>query len=120
MYNKAVLIGNLGRDPEVRYLPSGSAVCEFNVATTRRKGAGENAQNVTDWHNITVFGKTAENCGQYLKKGSRVMVEGPIVTESWEGNDGKKHYKTKILANIVKFLDKREAASERDDEPVPF
>jgi single-strand DNA-binding protein len=104
--NKVLLIGNLGRDPEVRYLPSGNPVANFSIATsenyTDRNGT---KQERTDWHNIVVYGKQAELCGQYLKKGRQVFVEGRISYRNYEAKDGSgKRYVTDIVAQRVQFL----------------
>ncbi len=104
--NKAILIGNLGRDPEIRYLPSGQPVASFSIATTEtfndRSGA---RQERTDWHNITVWGKQAELCSQYLKKGRQVYIEGRISNRQYEAKDGSgKRYRTEIVAQRVQFL----------------
>lgn len=101
--NKAMIFGNLTRDPELKSLPSGMQVCSFSLATNRvyndRDG---NRQENTDYHNITVFGKQAENCAKYLTKGSSAYVEGRLQTRSWE-TDGVKHYRTEIIAERVQF-----------------
>jgi len=135
--NKVILIGNLGRDPEVRYIPSGQALAKFSVATkdtfTDRAGA---KQERTDWHNVVVWGKQAENCGQYLKKGSQVYIEGRISTRAVEAKDGSgKRYYTDIVAQRVQFLGRPGAGPEEpsesasgggespppmDDEDIPF
>lgn len=121
--NKAILVGNLGRDPEVRYLPSGQPVASFTVATsdsyTDRNGA---RQERTDWHNIVVFGKQAELCAQYLKKGRQVYIEGRISTRQWEAKDGSgKRSRTEIVAQRVQFLGGRGApgAAEEPSEMAP-
>ena len=104
-YNLAILLGRLGKDPEVRFLPDGKAVCTFSLATSRVwKDKSGVKQEETCWHNIVAFGKTAETCGQYLKKGSKVLIDGDIRYESYEKN-GEKKYITKIHAQTVKFLD---------------
>jgi single-strand DNA-binding protein len=110
--NKVLLIGNLGRDPEVRYLPSGNPVANFSIATsenyTDRNGT---KQDRTDWHNIVVYGKQAELCGQYLKKGRQVFVEGRISYRNYEAKDGSgKRYVTDIVAQRVQFLGGRAGA----------
>lgn len=101
--NKAMIYGNLTRDPELKALPSGMNVCSFSLATNRvyndRDG---NRQENTDYHNITVFGKQAENCAKYLTKGSSAYVEGRLQTRSWE-KDGQKHYRTEVIADRVQF-----------------
>ena len=118
--NKVLLIGNLGRDPEVRYLPSGNPVANFSIATsenyTDRNGA---KQERTDWHNIVVYGKQAELCGQYLKKGRQVFVEGRIAYRNYEAKDGSgKRYVTDIVAQRVQFLGGRAGAGA--DEVADF
>src|SRR3989344_3630638 len=101
--NKAIVFGNLTRDPELRALPSGAQVCSFSIATNRTyKKADGTKQEEVEFHNIVVFGRQAENCAQYLKKGSTAYVEGRIKTRSWE-KDGVKHYKTEINADTVQF-----------------
>ncbi len=102
--NKAIIIGNLTRDPEIKALPSGIQVCSFSVATNRvwkdKNGA---KQESVDFHNIVVFGRQAETAGQYLKKGQSVLVEGRIQTRSWDDKDGQKKYRTEIVADRVQF-----------------
>ncbi|MEI6271388.1 MAG: single-stranded DNA-binding protein [Chloroflexota bacterium] len=102
--NKAIIIGNLTRDPELKSLPSGMQVTSFSLATNRvwkdKNGA---KQESTDYHNIVVFGRQAETANQYLKKGASVLVEGRIQTRSWDGQDGKKQYRTEIVADRVQF-----------------
>ena len=102
--NKALIIGNLTRDPELKALPSGMNVTSFSVATNRvwkdSKGA---KQEATDYHNIVVFGRQAETAAQYLKKGSNVLIEGRMQTRSWDGQDGKKQYRTEVVADRVQF-----------------
>jgi single-strand DNA-binding protein len=103
--NKAILIGNLGKDPELKYLPSGQAVANFSLATTeRRTDKNGQRQDHTEWHNIVVYGKTAEVVNQYLKKGRSAYIEGRITTRSWDDRDGNKKYRTEIIANTVQFL----------------
>jgi single-strand DNA-binding protein len=103
--NKVILIGNLGKDPELRYTPGGQPVATFSLATTERR-TDKNGQRkeTTEWHNIVVFGKTAEIVNQYLKKGRSCYLEGKITTRSWDDRDGNKKYKTEIIANTVQFL----------------
>jgi len=118
--NKVLLIGNLGRDPEVRYLPSGNPVANFSIATsenfTDRNGT---KQERTDWHNIVVYGKQAELCGQYLKKGRQVFVEGRVSYRNYEAKDGSgKRYVTEIVAQRVQFLGGRAGAGA--EEPGDF
>lgn len=104
--NTAILIGRLGHDPEVRYTASGTAVCNFNMATEERwTDQGGEKQKRTDWHRIVSWRKTAENVGEYLHKGSRVGVTGKLRTREWEDRDGVKRYVTEIIAAFVEFLD---------------
>ncbi len=102
--NKAIIIGNLTRDPEVRAMPSGQKVTSMSIATNRVwKDKDGNKQEGTEYHNIVVFGKQAESCGQYLKKGQTVLVEGRMQTRSWDAADGTKKYKTEVVADRVQF-----------------
>jgi len=102
--NKAMVFGNLTRDPELRALPSGGQVCSFGLATNRvYKKADGTKQEEVEFHNIVMFGKLAELCGQYLKKGSSAYIEGRIKTRSWENEGAGKQYKTEIIADTVQF-----------------
>ena len=110
-FNKAIIIGNLTRDPELRALPSGVKVCTFAVATNRVwKDKNGMKQEDTQYHNAVVFGTQAENVGQYLRKGSSVLVEGRLQTRSWDAADGKKQYRTEIVADRVQFGPKNASA----------
>lgn len=105
--NKVMLIGHLGKDPELSYTPSGTAVCKFSIATDESyKGDDGNVVPRTEWHNITAWRKLGEICAQYLKKGSKVYLEGKIQTDSYE-KDGKKNYFTKIVINEMVMLDSK-------------
>ncbi len=124
MINKAIIIGNLGADPEVRYTQSGTAVATFNVATKERwKGQDGQMQEQTEWHRIVAWGRLAEICGEYLSKGSKVYVEGRIQTRSWDDRDGNKRYTTEIVAKEMKMLDPKGATASSgggyDEEPPP-
>ena len=102
--NKAIIYGNLTRDPEMKSLPSGASVTTFSVATNRVWNDKEGAkQEQTDFHNIVVFGRQAETVNQYLKKGSGALVEGRIQTRSWDAEDGSKRYRTEIVADRIQF-----------------
>lgn len=104
--NKAILIGNLGRDPEIRYSPSGAAVANVNIATTdswKDKQSGEQ-QERTEWHRVVFFGRLAEIVGEYLKKGSQVYVEGRIQTRKWQDKEGNDRFTTEIVANDMQML----------------
>ena len=106
--NKVMLIGNLGQKPELRQTNSNLAVTRLSVATTeRRKGADGNWANHTEWHNVTVFGKQAENCVQFLDKGRQVYVEGRMSTRKWQDKDGNDRKTTEVVANDVRFLSNR-------------
>jgi len=104
--NKAILIGNLGKDPEIRYLPNGDQVCNITLATSEKykdKSTGEAKEN-TEWHRVVFFGKLAEVCGQYLQKGKKIYVEGRIRTNKWQDKDGNDRYTTEIVGNEMKML----------------
>lgn len=118
--NKAILIGQLGRDPELRYSPSGTAIATFSLATTERSTSRDgNRQERTEWHNIVVFNKQAELVNQYLKKGRMAYIEGRIQTRSWEDRDGNKKYRTEIVANTIQFLDRRGNGQSEYTPPEP-
>lgn len=102
--NKAIIIGNLTRDPELKALPNGTSVTSFSVATNRVwKDKNNDKQEAVDYHNIIVFGRQADSCAQWLKKGSSVLVEGRLQTRSWEDKEGKKLYKTEIVSESIQF-----------------
>ena len=106
--NKVILVGNLGRDPELRYTQGGSAVTNFTLATNEKWRDKEgNNQERTEWHRIVVWGRSAENCAQYLQKGSSVFVDGRLQTREWEDKDGNKRSTTEINAMSVQFLSSR-------------
>ncbi len=106
--NKVILIGNLGRDPEIRYMPSGDAVANLRIATTDKfKDKSGEQQEVTEWHSVAFFGKQAEICGQYLKKGSQVYVEGSLRTRKWQDKDGNDRYTTEIRGDRMQMLGSR-------------
>ncbi|MBN1577323.1 MAG: single-stranded DNA-binding protein [Chitinispirillaceae bacterium] len=103
--NKVILIGNLGKDPELRYTPGGQPVASFSLATTERwNDRNGQRQDRTEWHNIVAWGKLGELVNQYLKKGRSAYIEGRITTRSWDDKDGNKRYKTEIVANQIQFL----------------
>jgi len=106
--NKAMIIGRLGQDPEVRYTQSNTAVATMSVATSERyKDRNGEQQENTEWHRVVAWGRTAEICQEYLKKGSLVYFEGPIQTRQWEDKDGQKRYTTEIKALTMQMLDSR-------------
>jgi single-strand DNA-binding protein len=118
--NKVIIVGNVGRDPETRYMPSGDAVTNISVATSDRykdKQTGEMKEN-TEWHRIAFFGKLAEIAGQYLKKGSQVYVEGRLRTRKWTDQSGQEKYSTEIIADSMQMLGARMAGSgDAGDRP---
>lgn len=115
--NKALIIGNLTRDPELRALPSGAQVASVSVATNRVwKDQNGAKQESTDYHNVVVFGRQAETVAQFLKKGSSVLVEGRMQTRSWDGQDGKKQYRTEIVADRVQFGNRPGGAGQGSSE----
>jgi len=120
--NKAILIGNLGKDPELRYTPSGQAVASFSIATTRKWRDKEGqSQEQTEWHNIIVWGKQAENANEYLQKGRSVYIEGRIQNRSYEDKDGNKRYISEVVAQTVQSLgskgDKSNATEQSQKPP---
>ncbi len=108
--NKVVLVGNLGKDPEMRYMPNGNAVANFSIATTeswKNKQTGE-YENQTEWHNLTVYGKFGEMCGQYLKKGAKIYCEGKLKTRKWQDKTtGQDKYATDIIVSEIQMMDGR-------------
>ena len=110
--NKVILVGNLGKDPEIKYMPNGNAVANVTLATSetwKDKNTGEQ-QEKTEWHRVVFFGKLAEIVGQYLKKGSKVYVEGKLQTRKWQGQDGQDRYTTEVVVDIggtMQMLDSR-------------
>ncbi len=109
MLNKVTLIGNLGADPEIRYMPTGGAVANISIATTMRwkdKQTGERKEN-TEWHRVVFFNRLAEIAGEYLRKGSQVYIEGRLQTRKWQGQDGQDRYTTEIVANEMHMLGSR-------------
>ncbi|MCI0530171.1 MAG: single-stranded DNA-binding protein [Nitrospira sp.] len=115
-YNKVILIGNLTKDPEIRYTPNGTAVASFRLAVNRRYKQGEEFKEEVCYIDIVVFGKQAENCGQYLNKGSGVIVEGRLQERRWDTEDGQKRSKHEVVAQTVRFLPKRQEAQVMTDK----
>jgi len=118
--NQVMIIGNVGKDPEMRFTPDGKPVTGFNVACNSKYGEKE----TTEWFTVVAWNKLAETCNQFLSKGQQVFVEGRLQTRSWEGDDGTKHYKTEVIANKVLFLGARKEREEKEDieepEDIPF
>lgn len=129
--NKVILIGRLGADPQLRYTPNGSAVANLRIATNEPwidSQTGER-QMRTEWHRIVAWKRLAEICGEYLKKGSQVYIEGRLQTRSWEGQDGVKRFSTEVVANRMQILDRKgepvsssetETSKEGEEEDLPF
>ncbi|MEJ2406761.1 MAG: single-stranded DNA-binding protein [Candidatus Thiodiazotropha sp.] len=119
--NKVILIGNLGKDPETRYMPSGGAVTNVTLATSetwKDKNSGEQ-QERTEWHRVVFFNRLGEIAGEYLRKGSKVYVEGSLRTRKWQGQDGQDRYTTEIVASEMQMLDSRGGGSASFDAPQP-
>ena len=114
--NKVMIIGNVGRDPEMRYTPGGSAVTSFSVAVSRRWTTPENeVRDETEWFNVVAWNKLAETCNSLITKGRKVYIEGRLQTRSWEGTDGQKKYRTEVIASTMLLLDSR----PREGGPAP-
>jgi single-strand DNA-binding protein len=119
--NKVIIVGNLGADPETKYLPSGDAVTNIRVATTDKwkdKTSGE-MKEATEWHRIAFFGRLATIAGEYLKKGSQVYVEGSLRTRKWQDKDGQDRYSTEIRADVMQMLGRREGGGEPREARSP-
>jgi len=117
--NKVTLIGNLGKDPEVRYTQGGTAVCNMRIGVTERRKEGDSWKDQTEWFTIISFGKTAENAGRFLKKGRQVFVEGRLQTRSWEDKEGQTRYTTEVVANQMIFLGGGRESSDNSDYTSP-
>ncbi|APG27750.1 single-stranded DNA-binding protein [Syntrophotalea acetylenivorans] len=122
--NKVILVGNLGKDPELRYTASGTAVCNFSIATTESyKDRDGNRQEKTEWHNIVVWRQLAEICGKYLAKGKQIYIEGKLQTRKWEDRDGNPRYTTEIVADQMQMLgragDDNSAGPRREPRQEP-
>jgi single-strand DNA-binding protein len=119
--NKVILIGNLGRDPEIRYMPNGGAVANLALATSevwKDKNTGEQ-QEKTEWHRVVLFRRLAEIAGEYLKKGSKVYIEGKLQTRKWQDNQGQDRYTTEIIGNELQMLDSRGAGGSNNFSSAP-
>jgi len=122
--NKVVLVGNLGKDPEIRYMPNGSAVANLTLATTeswKDKQTGER-KDKTEWHRLTVFNRLGEMCGEFLKKGAKIYVEGKLQTRKWQGQDGQDRYTTEIVVDEIQMMDARQntaSAQGQSQRPAP-
>ena len=110
MFNKIILIGNLTRDPEMRYTPQGTSVCKFGIAVNRKYRQAEEMKEEVTFINVVVFGKQADTCGQYLNKGSSVLVEGRLQENRWETDEGQKRSRHEVVAQTVRFLSRKQSA----------
>lgn len=123
-FNRVILLGNLTRDPEVRYTPGGTAVASFALAVNRRYKQGDETKDEVSYIDIVVFGKTAENCGQYINKGDAILVEGRIQQRRWDDKEtGQKRSKVEVVAQTVNFMPKRSGqtgqGAKQEHEPLP-
>jgi single-strand DNA-binding protein len=119
--NKVILIGNLGRDPELRYMPSGDAIANLRVATTDTwKDKNGDKQEATEWHTVVFFGKQAEICGQYLKKGSQIYVEGSLRTRKWQDKEGNDRYSTEVRGDRMQMLGSRGGGGSAEYDSPPM
>jgi single-strand DNA-binding protein len=124
--NKVMLIGNLGKDPEMRYTANGSAVTTFSLAVNRSFGGENERREETEWFTIVAWTRLAEIVGTYLQKGQKVYVEGRLQTRSWDGPDGQKRYRTEVVANQILFLERPQGTSipdvpgDIDPDDIPF
>ena len=119
--NKVILLGNLGRDPEIRYTPNGSAVCNLALATSRNwkdKTSGEKMEE-TEWHRVVLYDRQAEIAGEYLKKGRPVYIEGRLKTRKWQDKEGRDQYTTEIICDSMQLLGNREMGGN-DESPAPY
>ncbi len=118
--NKVILMGNLGKDPEVRFMPNGEAVCNFSIATSFSwKDKNGEKQERTEWHNIVMYRKLAENAGEYLKKGRPVFIEGRLQTRKWQTKEGQDRYTTEIIAESMKLLGGRDSSEQSSSNSSP-
>ena len=118
--NKVMIIGNVGKDPEMRYTPNGNPVTSFSIAANRRWTTPEGeTREETEWFNVVTWNKLAETANQYVTKGKKVYIEGRLHTRSWEGQDGQKHYRTEVIANTMILLDSRPKPTALPEESFP-
>jgi single-strand DNA-binding protein len=119
--NKVMVIGNLGRDPELRFTAAGQAVSNFSIAVNRRWKTSDGEQREgTEWFNIVAWGNLAEICGQYLRKGSKVYIEGRLQSRKWEDDQGQERWRTEVVARDMLMLDGRREEQEDDSDEIPF
>ena len=119
MFNKITIIGNVGRDPEMTYTPNGKALTKFSIASNRRYTSGGERKEEVDWFNVTAFGRLAEVVSEYVKKGSKLYVEGRFHSNSWEGKDGVTRTSNEIMANEVVFLDPPGETGDGEAKKLP-
>lgn len=113
-FSRVILVGNLGRDPEMRYTPQGTPVTNFSIAVSRRRGSGDSAQEETDWYRVAVFGRQAEVADQYLKRGMKVLVDGRLSIRTYTGNDGAERTSVEVTADNFQILTPRDDAGGGD------
>jgi len=119
MVNQIVLIGRLGTDPEFKYLPSGTSVTNFSLATSEKYKKNGEMQEVTTWHRVVAYGRLAEVSSNYLRKGSLAFVQGKLRNNSWEDNEGKKHSDYRVVVEKIAFLDPKKVHERSPDESIP-
>lgn len=117
-FNKVILMGNLTKDPEVRYTPKGNPVASFRIAVNHRYKQGDEVKDEVCFIDVVVFGKQAESCGQYLAKGRGVIVDGRLQERRWETEDGQKHSKYEVVAQSVRFMPRPQAEAEKGEPPI--
>ena len=117
--NKVLLIGNVGKDAELRFTSGGTAVAKFSLATSEKFGKADNRQERTEWHRIVVWGKLAEFCGEWIKKGKQIFLEGRLQTREWEDKEGRKHSTTEIVAGEIRLLGGGRGPSTGGEGTVP-
>ena len=116
--NKVILVGNLGADPEVKQTRSGTTVARLRLATSERVKDGDQWTDHTEWHRVVLFGRSAENAGRYLTKGSQVYIEGKLRTSSWETDKGEKRYSTEVIADVMRFIGSRQGGGAGQRQPA--
>lgn len=117
--NKVILVGNLGQDPESKTTGGGTAVASLSLATSERRKSGDKWEEATEWHKVVSFGKVAENAARFLKKGSKVYVEGKLRTRKWQDKNGQDRYTTEVVADTIQFLDRKSDEPKSYSDPAP-
>ena len=118
--NTVILLGRLGKDPEISYTQSSTAIANLSIATTEKRKKGNEWEDVTEWHKVIFFGSQADAIGKYLSKGNRILITGRLQTNDWTDKEGKKHYQTEIIGNSFEFIDsKNDGKKTEKTEPKP-